>query len=560
MNTQQSVYIKVIFCAFFTLLSVCCYSQPSLQIWNYNNDRLETCNDTVFCDTDWSVIISWTPDSTFLPPYRYGLKTDLGSILWSKTTNNNVAVFPIEKSQQFYIESHNGNSVSCFIVENNGNRLHLDTILLIIAAIVILWLLLLLINYWFRGKIKHDKDDVNLPESVEERKGNRSKKFENVTVLFADIQGFTKIAEHMNPEQLIDELDRYFISFDEIVEKYNIEKIKTIGDAYMCAGGIPESNSANPIEVVLAAMEIMSYVKSRQASGEGFWNIRIGIHTGPVISGMLGFKKRSFDIWGDSVNIASRMESSSVAGEINITGETYNRIKDFFNCEYRGMMPVKYKGEIDMYFVKSIKPKYIDQDNAAKPNFEFVRKLQLLKYSDLERYVELQLLETASEAIKNKFKRFITRVDILSRAENLSEAEIVHTKVVALIFFAQKHVESYHNNIGDINVCMKRMHLTESEMMSIKQTVNRRFFTKKPESTTEKIIFDSEFEFVGRKDLFSLIQEQQLSRTKKMSNKDVLKKYFSIVNETQYYTQSARRLAEVSRDEQLRTFEQILRI
>ncbi len=158
-------------------------------------------------------------------------------------------------------------------------------------------------------------------------KGKATKiKYNFVTVLFSDIQGFTKIAEEMNPEVLIDELDKFFFYFDSVVEKFGIEKIKTIGDAYMCAGGIPEKNRTNPVEVILAALEMKAYMaglkKSSETEGMKYWDIRIGIHTGTVVAGVVGQKKLSYDIWGDTVNTASRMESSGDAGKINISGTT----------------------------------------------------------------------------------------------------------------------------------------------------------------------------------------------------------------------------------------------
>ena len=150
-------------------------------------------------------------------------------------------------------------------------------------------------------------------------------------MLFSDIQGFTKIAEEMNPEALIDELDHFFFHFDSVVEKYNIEKIKTIGDAYMAAGGIPHKNSTNPVEVVLAALEMQSYMQQLKSTRADIWDLRIGIHTGPVIAGVVGHKKVSYDIWGDTVNTASRMESSGVPGKINISSITYSMVKEYFH-------------------------------------------------------------------------------------------------------------------------------------------------------------------------------------------------------------------------------------
>jgi class 3 adenylate cyclase len=167
-------------------------------------------------------------------------------------------------------------------------------------------------------------------------KGKATKiKYNFVTVLFSDIQGFTKIAEEMNPEMLIDELDKFFFYFDSVVEKFGIEKIKTIGDAYMCAGGIPEKNRTNPVEVILAALEMKAYMNrlkiTSEIEGMRYWDIRIGIHTGTVVAGVVGQKKLSFDIWGDTVNTASRMESSGEAGKINISGTTFEFVKEFFS-------------------------------------------------------------------------------------------------------------------------------------------------------------------------------------------------------------------------------------
>ena len=221
-------------------------------------------------------------------------------------------------------------------------------------------------------------------------KGKATKiKYNFVTVLFSDIQGFTKIAEEMNPEVLIDELDKFFFYFDSVVEKYGIEKIKTIGDAYMCAGGIPEKNRTNPVEVILAALEMKAYMnklkETSELEGMKYWDIRIGIHTGTVVAGVVGQKKLSYDIWGDTVNTASRMESSGEAGKINISGTTYEFVKDFFTCEYRGKMPVKYKGELEMYFVNGIIPELCDENGG--PNRKFIVKMQMIKLQDIEEMI-----------------------------------------------------------------------------------------------------------------------------------------------------------------------------
>jgi class 3 adenylate cyclase len=180
--------------------------------------------------------------------------------------------------------------------------------------------------------------------------------YDRVTVLFTDFVGFTQVTEKMTPETVIRELDYCFLEFDKIIDRHNLEKIKTIGDSYMCAGGIPLSNDTNPFDVVRAALEIRDFMdntrRAREARGEDYWQLRIGVNTGPVVAGVVGKNKFAYDIWGDAVNLASRMESSGEAGKVNISGETYQIIKEQFRCTHRGKVKAKNKGEVDMYFVE----------------------------------------------------------------------------------------------------------------------------------------------------------------------------------------------------------------
>jgi class 3 adenylate cyclase/tetratricopeptide (TPR) repeat protein len=182
--------------------------------------------------------------------------------------------------------------------------------------------------------------------------------YESVTVLFTDFKGFTRIAEGMTPNDLVNELNDFFHAFDDIVERHNLEKIKTIGDAYMCAGGIPTENSTHPIDAVEAGFEMQRFIAARNrqrlALGQEPWDLRIGIHTGPVVAGVVGRKKYAYDIWGSTVNIASRLESNGEVGRVNVSESTYQLIKTTYSCQHRGKISAKNLGEIDMYFVESL--------------------------------------------------------------------------------------------------------------------------------------------------------------------------------------------------------------
>jgi class 3 adenylate cyclase len=227
------------------------------------------------------------------------------------------------------------------------------------------------------------KSDVlllnTLPEKIAEELKQTGKVkpvyYESASILFTDFKDFTKLAEQLTPEELVNELDYCFSYFDMVIEEHNLEKLKTIGDSYMCVAGIPTATSTHAIDAVLAALQIREFMNWRRCEkaqkNQPYWEIRIGIHSGPLLAGVIGKKKFSYDVWGDSVNTASRLESSSLPGGINISQATFELVKDFFDWEYRGKIEAKSKGSIDMYFVNGIKKKLAIDPHGLLPNDEF---------------------------------------------------------------------------------------------------------------------------------------------------------------------------------------------
>ncbi len=226
-----------------------------------------------------------------------------------------------------------------------------------------------IIIYIQRNRIRREKsksDDLLfniLPKDVAEElklKGNtEAKLYENVTVLFTDFSSFTEISTQLSPAELVKLINELFSEFDTIMMKHGIEKIKTIGDSYMAVGGLNLENSNNAIQVINSALEIQNYLQKikeeKKKNNLPYFEARIGIHTGPVVAGVVGLKKFSYDVWGDTVNTASRMENACEVGKINVSETTYQAAKNQFSYEYRGNVQVKSKGYLNMYYVSVIK-------------------------------------------------------------------------------------------------------------------------------------------------------------------------------------------------------------
>ncbi len=421
-------------------------------------------------------------------------------------------------------------------------------------------------------ELQHEKEKSDnllanmLPKGTAEEimsKGKAAKtKYNFVTVLFSDIQGFTKIAEEMNPEVLIDELDRFFFHFDSLAEKYRIEKIKTIGDAYMCAGGIPEKNRTNPVEVVLAALEMQKYMQFMKndpaKTAARFWDIRIGIHTGTVIAGVVGHKKITYDIWGDTVNTASRMESSGEPGRINISGTTYEFVKEYFICDYRGRMPVKYKGDLDMYFVTGIRPDLREPDGS--PNRKFFTKIEMIRILDVEEHVFTKYSEIASPDLFFHNVEYVRSVclqaDLLARAEKLEDQDYIHLRLASVFIFF-----GYAFDYNEPDAAARKR---AGEVLSVygfgPQTLDAvtnlisSAYTPEQESAAGRVLHDAVYDFTGRIDFVTMVDRlyrEEMAYGKIADPKIWFRNMAAKIEENQFLTETARKLRSVSHQEQI---------
>ncbi|WP_258543251.1 adenylate/guanylate cyclase domain-containing protein [Parvicella tangerina] len=358
-------------------------------------------------------------------------------------------------------------------------------------------------------------------ETVEELKNKGKTKpryYRMVTVLFTDIKGFTKIAEAFKPTELVKRLDNLFREIDKIIEKHQIEKIKTIGDAYMAAGGVPLRDKENPIHCVLAALEIQRFMEkeAKRYKDEEPWQLRIGLHTGDVIAGVIGTKRIAYDIWGNTVNVANRMEMASEPGKVNISGRTFEYIKPYFDCTYRGKVPAKNKGEIDMYYVEGIKPHLSKGGRGTVPNKKFTDYVHLHIYSSINyRKAERHIMKILkAELSPNLHYHGIHHTyDVVDAVERLAIMEgVLDEDIFVLKSAATYHdagfVEQYDKNepIGArmASEILPLYGYTEEQVSLVHRLIYATIVPHNPQTKLEEIICDADLDYLGRDDFHQI--------------------------------------------------------
>ena len=419
---------------------------------------------------------------------------------------------------------------------------------------------------------------VGTAEELKNKGRSKARYYKNVSVMFTDFVGFSKIAEDMKPQDLVQKLDSYFSSFDEIIEQFDLEKIKTIGDSYMCAGGVPIRNKSNAIEVTLAALKIKNHMvkvsEEIKQRGETPWKIRIGINTGEVIAGVIGLKRFAYDIWGSTVNQAQRMEMHGQPGTVNVSGNTYEFIAPYFDCVYRGKIQTKHKGMLDMYYVKGIKPELSENGEGIVPNEDFWKIVDLHLYSSINYMkAERHIMKILEDELSTKllYHSINHTIDVTQAVERIAIMEGITDEDLFLLKSAATYhdagfIERYDRN-EEIGIKMARDILpkygyTEEQLDIIDGLIKSTEIPQSPKNHLEQIMCDADLDYLGRDDFHVIadcLRRELREHGKLNSDRQWDEIQIAFLNQHTYFTKSAIRLRQEKKVKHIREIEERLK-
>ena len=412
-----------------------------------------------------------------------------------------------------------------------------------------------------------------LKETAEGDKRDESLKFNMATVLFSDINGFSRLAEGIDSSAIMDELDEILYEFDAIVARFRIEKIKTFGDTFMCAGGIPVKNITNPVDVVMAGMEMRNFLENYELKKRGersrIWDLQIGIHTGPVTATITGKKKISYDIKGDTVNTTSRIEAVSEKGTILISVMTYELVKEFFDCEYFGKLPVKYKDDLQIYIVRRLKTEFSVNGKGILPNDAFRIKFGLIQFTDIQEIILDKLeRELPDYLFYHNVKHtvdVVTEVELIGWGEGCTDEEILLLKTAGL-FHDVGHTVTYDDHEYQGTLIARKMlpefNYTPEQIDRICAIIMSTKLPPKPTDLLEDIICDSDLDYLGRSDFIPVSNTlfKELKAQNKMGSlNDWNKLQVKFISGHQYFTKTARSLREVNKLLQIERIQSLIK-
>lgn len=429
----------------------------------------------------------------------------------------------------------------------------------------------------FKRLYHKNKTIVNLLENIlphrvliefEQHQKYTPKKHTNCSILFADFIGFSQKALQYKPLDLLNILDYYFSSFDSIFEKYQIEKIKTIGDSYMAVGGLHSDSTATEIKMALAALEIKNFIEAdivqRKAAKKDFWEIRIGIHTGDLIAGVIGRKKFAFDVWGDSVNIAARCEQHALPNKINVSEHFKQKIEAYFNFTQRGKVLTKNGREIQMFGLENLKPEFRETIVEGKPN-QKIRTLAELPEIDFEG-IRTYVMETLREKLDpnlayhsiNHTVKVEKAVIKYCKLEGIEGSNLLLLRTAAL-FHDTGFLTEYQQNesiaVDHFKSVATKFGYNKQQISFIEQLILATSKNIRPKNIFEEIICDADHDYLGRRDyhLTANHLRRELSVFgQTLSDKEWLEKQINYLDhEHRYFTNSAKNIRQAGKEKRI---------
>ncbi|MEX1003373.1 MAG: adenylate/guanylate cyclase domain-containing protein [Crocinitomicaceae bacterium] len=419
-----------------------------------------------------------------------------------------------------------------------------------------------------------EKEIADLHKKV--KGGGKSIKKKGITVMYISFSGFNHIRKEDAADNLYDLLDEIYMHLDDIILRHKLERVKSIGDDYVCAGGIAEKRSTNPIDVCLAALEIKTYLKELRADYEHeskhFWTLRIGIHSGNGMVETQRSRKRksTYNLSGEVINTAPRIAAMAQEGQVFISDYTYEVVKSYFNCEYSGCLPVKYRGNLDLYRLKRIKHMYSDdRRKGIKPNDDFILKYHHKEFNDLEERMIDFLINNLPDHLH--YHDYTHTIDVVNQAEligygeGVSDEQILLLKTAALFHDSGHTIESKgheHHSCAIAREWLQEYNYNEKQINEICHIIMATEMPPNPKTLLQRIMCDSDLDYLGRSDFIptSNALYRELEAIGVMNDINEWNKLqIKFLTAHQFYTATSRRLREVNKQSQIERIEKLIK-
>ena len=394
------------------------------------------------------------------------------------------------------------------------------------------------------------------------------KRFNMVSVLYVAIHGFDVLTTRPDAQKQMDSLDEILFTISDIAQKYSLIKIPTVGDNVMLAGGITTQNKTNPIDATLAAFEIANCVDKHREETDSIWSVGIGIHTGPVLGRYMPGKSTPYTLSGNNVLIATRLGQASAVGHVSVSLMTNELIKEFFEVNQNGKIPVKYSGTMDVFDLLDIVPSLRNEDGQYLTNATFDLAYSRLQFMDIQEYMLDMLEEKLPKYLHyHSVKHTIdvtTEVELIGWAEGLAESDIMLLKVAGL-FHDSGHIVTYvgheEESCNFAQEILPKFNYPQEKIDKIKRIIMATKLPHTPSDILEAIIQDSDLDYLGRTDFVpvsNMLYQELLDRGIQMTMDEWNENQIKFISAHQYYTSTARTLREVNKQSQIERLHELL--